>query len=152
MEKQESKIEYVPIDDLKTDGQNPNEMKADKFQALVKSITKYGFAFPVITNKDLIIADGEHRWKAGKQLGFKEVPVLRLPMKEVDRRLARQVFNKIKGEHEFYKDMEDYRLIIEQGNIELLKDHLAMTEKELKDIQNVLDNNEDLDLSTVRGS
>ena len=92
-------IENIDINLIKTDGQNPNEMNDLTFTALKQNITKYGFLFPVVTNSEYVIADGEHRYKAAKDLGFKEIPVYKLDIKDVDRRILRQVLNKLKGRH-----------------------------------------------------
>ena len=83
--------ETVKISDVKTDGQNPNKMSKDQLERLKTSIKKWGFIVPIITNKDLLIADGEQRYTAAKALGMAEVSVIRLPVEDVDRRLLRQV-------------------------------------------------------------
>ena len=92
--------ETVKLSEVKTDGQNPNKMSKDQLERLKTSIKKWGFIVPIITNKDLLIADGEQRYTAAKALGMTEVSVIRLPVEDVDRRLLRQVFNKLRGEHQ----------------------------------------------------
>jgi len=74
---------------LKTDGKNPNRLKKNKFEALKKNIKKYGFIVPIITNNNFLVADGEHRLKAAKELGLKRVSVIKLDVDEVDRRILR---------------------------------------------------------------
>jgi len=100
--------ELVDVGSFKVDNENPNRMSPRRLEALKKSIQRYGFVVPIITNKDLIIADGEHRLKAAKALGMKQVSVVRLPVDEVDRRLIRQVMNKLRGEHDLFLDAEEY--------------------------------------------
>jgi ParB-like chromosome segregation protein Spo0J len=92
-------LKTVNVVDLKTDSQNPNKMSKEQHERLATSIKKWGFIVPIITNKDLLIADGEQRWTVAKSLGMKEVSVIRLPVEDVDRRLLRQVLNKLRGEH-----------------------------------------------------
>jgi len=92
--------ETIKVSDIKTDGQNPNKMSKDQLERLKTSIKKWGFIVPIITNKDFLIADGEQRYTAAKALGMTEVSVIRLPVEDVDRRLVRQVLNKLKGEHQ----------------------------------------------------
>ena len=53
--------ELVDIDRLQLDGDNPNKMKLKQLQALSKAIKKWGFIVPLITNRDLLVADGELR-------------------------------------------------------------------------------------------
>ena len=42
-------------------------------------------------------------------------PVLRLPVSDVDRRMLRQILNKLKGQHSKNLDALEYSLIIEAG-------------------------------------
>jgi hypothetical protein len=113
--------ELVDVDKLRVDSQNPNRQSKRQFRALKKSIKRYGFVVPIITNKDLLVADGEHRLKAAKALGMKQVSVVRLPVDEVDRRLIRQVMNKLRGEHDLFMDTEEYYLIVCGDQRDLLK-------------------------------
>lgn len=111
----------VPIDKLKVDNQNPNRMTKKQHEALAESISKYGFINPIITNKEYLIADGEQRWTVAKSLGMTEVSVIRLPVSDVDRRLLRQVLNKLKGEHLQDLDAQEFLRIVEAGERETLK-------------------------------
>jgi ABC-type transport system involved in cytochrome c biogenesis ATPase subunit/N-acetylglutamate synthase-like GNAT family acetyltransferase len=113
--------ELVDVELLKVDGENPNRMSSRRFEALKKSISRYGFVVPIITNRDLVIADGEHRFQAARALGFKQVSVVRLPVDEVDRRLIRQVMNKLRGEHDLFLDAEEYYRIVCGDKRDLLK-------------------------------
>ena len=67
-------VENIKISLLKVDGANPNKMETKQFEALKENIKKYGFLHPVITNKDYLIADGEHRFLAAQELGSGSVP------------------------------------------------------------------------------
>jgi len=53
-------IEMVDIEKFKTDGKNPNKMEPKQREALKKNFKKFGFIVPIVTNKDYVIADGEH--------------------------------------------------------------------------------------------
>ena len=134
LEIQIPKPEEVPIADLKSDGQNPNRMTAQQTQSLIESIKRYGFIVPIVTNKDLVIADGEQRWDAAKTLGMKTVLVIRLPVEDVDRRLLRQILNKIRGEHVLNQDALEFRRIIELGREHDLIKFLGMRQAELNSI------------------
>jgi len=117
--------ELVDVERLRVDKQNPNVMSVRQFEALKKSILRWGFVVPIITNRDLLIADGEHRLRAAKDLGMKHVAVVRLPVDEVDRRMIRQVMNKIRGEHDVFLDAEEYYRILSEGSRELIKQLLS---------------------------
>ena len=124
--------EIVDISSLKTDGGNPNKMDKTQLKRLKASIEKYGFIVPIITNKDLLIADGEQRWTIAKELNMDKVPVIRLPVEDVDRRLLRQVLNKLRGEHDSLLDAEEYTKIINAGHKEDLSSLLALDDDVLK--------------------
>jgi len=129
--------ELVDVGSFKVDNENPNRMSPRRLEALKKSIQRYGFVVPIITNKDLIIADGEHRLKAAKALGMKQVSVVRLPVDEVDRRLIRQVMNKLRGEHDLFLDAEEYYRIVCGDKRDLLKQKIPFTSKNFWDIRNL---------------
>ncbi len=120
--------EFVPIDQLKVDGQNPNRMTEEQHERLAICIKKYGFIVPIITNKDLLIADGEQRWIVAKSLGMTQVSIIRLPVVDVDRRLLRQVLNKLHGEHDLLGDAKEFEAIIEAGRKEDLQLLLSLSE------------------------
>jgi len=120
--------ELVDVEALKVDGSNPNVLSPRRFEALKKSIQRFGFVVPVITNWDLLVADGEHRLKAAKALGMKQVSIVRLPVEEVDRRLIRQVMNKLRGEHDLFMDAEEYYRIVSGDKRDLLKALLGETD------------------------
>jgi ABC-type transport system involved in cytochrome c biogenesis ATPase subunit len=127
--------ELVDVDRLKVDRQNPNVMSVRQFEALKKSIQRWGFVVPIITNRDYLVADGEHRLRAAKDLSLKQVNVVRLPVDEVDRRLIRQVMNKIRGEHDVFLDAEEYYQILSEGSRDLIKQ--LLNENDLR-IDNLL--------------
>ena len=109
--------ELVEVDKLSVDHENPNRMGTRQFQALKKSIRRWGFIVPIITNRDYLVADGEHRLEAAKALGMKRVSVIQLPVGDVDRRMIRQVMNKIRGEHDLFLDAEEYYLFLRSLSI-----------------------------------
>jgi ParB-like chromosome segregation protein Spo0J len=47
-------------------------MSTRQFKALKKSIRRWGFVVPIITNRDYLIADGEHRLTAAKDMVMKQ--------------------------------------------------------------------------------
>ena len=130
--------ELVETSELTVDGKNPNKMTKEQHDRLASSIKKWGFIVPVITNKDLLIADGEQRWTVAKSLGMTQVSVIRLPVEDVDRRLLRQVLNKLRGEHELLLDAEEFDKIIEAGRKDDLKYLLDLTDGKLERYLNEL--------------
>jgi len=126
------KAELIEVSELKVDGENPNRMTDKQLARLKSSIEKYGFIVPIITNRDLLVADGEQRFKVAEALGMKEVPVIRLAVKDVDRRLLRQVLNKLRGEHELIADALEFERIIEAGHEDELKHLLDLSDSQLE--------------------
>lgn len=128
------KTKNVLVSELTVDGKNPNFMTDEKFNALKANLQRYGFIIPIITNNKLVVADGEHRLKAAVELGMSEVPVVQLEIDEIDRRLLRQILNKLKGEHDHLHDSNEYLWLVEQGHKEDLKELLAVQDKDIDDL------------------
>ena len=127
--------ELVDVEKLQVDGDNPNRMSARQFKALKKSIQRWGFLVPIVTNKDLLVADGEHRLLAARDIGMTQVSVVRLPVDDVDRRMIRQVMNKIRGEHDLFLDAEEYYRMVSEGSRDLIRE--LLNENDLR-IDNLL--------------
>jgi len=127
--------ELVDVDKLGAVHENPNRMSTRQFQTLKKRIKRWGFIVPIITNKEYLVADGEHRLEAARALGMKRVSVIRLPVDDVDRRMIRQVMNKIRGEHDLFLDAEEYYRLVSEGSRDLIKD--LLNENDLR-IDNLL--------------
>lgn len=112
-----TEIQLVKTSSITTDGKNPNKMTKTQLEALKKNIERFGFLVPVVTNKDLVIADGEHRWLAAKELGLEEIPAVIVRVDEVDRRIIRQVMNKLRGTHDFQMDIAEYQFLLSQDSL-----------------------------------
>ena len=116
---------YLPLLEdirlLSADQQNPNRTTINQQEQIWRSLQKYGWAYPIITNKDGVYADGEQRAEVCLQHGEFYAPVLRLPVSDVDRRMLRQILNKLKGKHNRELDAAEYMRIIEQGEKDGLK-------------------------------
>jgi ParB-like chromosome segregation protein Spo0J len=124
--------ERVKLADLKFDGCNPNRLSREGMERIKASIRKWGDIVPIVTNKDLLVADGEQRALAMKELGMTECSVIRLPVKDVDRRLLRQVLNKLRGEHLKELDAEEFKIIVDAGAEEDLKFLLGLSDEKLQ--------------------
>lgn len=61
---------HASADDLRPNGWNPNQMSPRQFEAEIESILRFGFIDPItVREKDgLEIVDGEHRWKAWREI------------------------------------------------------------------------------------
>jgi DNA modification methylase len=73
----ETKI--LKISEIKLNPNNPRLIKDDKFEKLVNSIKEFPEMLkirPIVVNKDMIILGGNMRFKACKEAGLKEIPVI----------------------------------------------------------------------------
>ena len=67
------------ISDVKLNPNNPRLIKDDKFKKLVQSIKDFPEMLdirPIVVNKDMIILGGNMRYRACKEAGIKEIPVI----------------------------------------------------------------------------
>ena len=79
MREKKTDIETKAINDIKLNPNNPRIIKDDKFKKLVESIKSFPEMLdirPIVVNKDMIILGGNMRYKASKEAGLKEVPVI----------------------------------------------------------------------------
>ena len=100
----EDEIKFIPVDDMEVNKINPNSMPAPTFEKLKLSLEKFGLMNPIIVAKiegKYIIIDGEHRWKASKEIGLREIQAKIIEAKEED--IAGLIFaSTIKGKHDVY--------------------------------------------------
>lgn len=130
----------VPVDELDTDGENPNEMSDSQFGLLCDRMRKEGWlGGPILTNTDGLIADGliadgEHRWRAAQDIGLSEVPVKQFNISDEERRLWRQEMNKNQGEHDPKRDALEYDYLLDNGMAEEVHDLTSAAEEDLDEL------------------
>ena len=74
------KIENIAINKIKLNPNNPRLIKDDKFNKLVQSIKDFPEMLnirPIVVNDDMIILGGNMRFKACKEAGLKEIPIIK---------------------------------------------------------------------------
>ena len=72
-------MEKVKISEVKLNPNNPRLIKDDKFKKLVQSIKDFPEMLnirPIVVNQDMIILGGNMRYKACKEAGLKEIPII----------------------------------------------------------------------------
>jgi len=126
------KIEIVDLNTLKVDGKNPNRMSKEKRAALWDGMQKFGVIVPIITNKECTIADGQNRWEILLEHGITKGPVIKLPISDVDRRILRQVLNKLKGEHDLEKDIDEFNFLLENDSLKEFSKLMGQKEEDFK--------------------
>jgi len=91
----ELKIEYVPIDSIKPYSKNAKLHPAEQIEQIKASIEEFGFkdAIAVWNNE---VVEGHGRLLAAKELGMKELPIVRLDdLTDEQRRAYALVHNKL---------------------------------------------------------
>ena len=69
------KIINVKIEELKPYENNPR-FNDDAVEYVAKSIKEFGFKVPLVIDKNKVIVTGHTRYKAGLELGLKELPCI----------------------------------------------------------------------------
>jgi ParB-like chromosome segregation protein Spo0J len=77
------------ISEIKVNPNNPRLIKDEKFKKLVQSIKSFPEMLnirPIVVNQDLVILGGNMRYKACKEAGMKEIPVIVADLNEDQQR------------------------------------------------------------------
>jgi hypothetical protein len=74
------KIEVVNIETIKPNPDNPRVIKGDQLEKLKKSIQEFPEmleARPLVVDENLVVIGGNMRLRALKELGYKDIPIIR---------------------------------------------------------------------------
>lgn len=128
----EWKPEIMKLSKIKLDPNNPNKMTDKQFEGLGKVIHDKGYGDPLKIDANNIMIDGEHRYKWMMNDKMEEAHVIRFPnvKTDVDRRIMRQVFNKLRGTHDYELDALDFKAIFEDSKLRTLAEYLDTPEDE----------------------
>ncbi|MFA6324886.1 MAG: DNA methyltransferase [Candidatus Paceibacterota bacterium] len=89
MGKENIKIEYVSISNLKKSEYNPRKHNEEQSKQLKEALIKFGFVDPVICNnaigRENIIIGGHFRVEIAKELGFDQVPVVYTNISDIEK-------------------------------------------------------------------
>jgi len=129
-------IEQIPLSKIKYDKSNPNVMTDDQLKGLKKVFTTFKRnVAPIIVNAKYKIIDGEHRVKVYHQLEQDTIPGFVIDLKDAtDEKMLRQVMNKLRGEHDFIKDANDFKSILAANKLGNLASFLAQPKQSLIEI------------------
>lgn len=82
-------MQIEKISNVKLNPNNPRLIKDDKFKKLVQSIKDFPEMLnirPIVVNQDMVILGGNMRYKACKEAGLKEIPVIVTDLSEEKQR------------------------------------------------------------------
>jgi len=119
-------LQNIIVNDIKFDETNPNVLTPEQMVALKDTIKKFGFLAPVILNKKLEVIDGEHRVTVYKDLKKETIPAYVIDVDTIDKKILRQLMNKLRGEHDPLKDMEEFKMINDAGRLNDFTNLLAV--------------------------
>lgn len=125
------KVVYRSIDDLKPNEYNPNRQNEEEFELLCRSMEEDGFTQPIVAIPDGTIVDGEHRWRAARHLGIKEIPVCFVKMTKAQARIATLRHNRARGAEDFGLTADVMRDLQRLGAIDWAQHSLGMTDDEI---------------------
>ena len=129
---EEHPIIKIKIADLIFDPSNPNVMTDKQMHGLRASMQKFGYLTPVVVDMKNKIADGEHRAIIYKEMGYSEIPAIRMKLEtEAERRTLRQVLNKLHGTHDKEKDSDELLHIFESQKLDELALMIAQPKDQL---------------------
>ena len=135
-------MQIKKISEVKLNPNNPRLIKDDKFKKLVQSIKDFPEMLnirPIVVNQDMIILGGNMRYKACKEAGLKEIPVIVTDLTEEQQREFLIKDNTSGGEW-------DWDILANEWNVEQLEEwgldipNFDTEEKEQKDLSSNIEN------------
>ena len=111
-------MKLVKLSEVKINPNNPRLIKDEKFLKLVQSIKDFPEMLdirPIVVNQDMIILGGNMRYKACKEAGLKEVPIIVTDLTEEQQREFLIKDNTSGGEW-------DFEMLTNEWNVEQLED------------------------------
>ena len=100
-----SHVIWVDVDKVHANDYNPNTVAPPEMRLLELSITSDGFTQPIVvwqTGDEYEVVDGFHRYRVGKKIGMKQLPVVVVNPDRTDRgdRIASTIrHNRARGKH-----------------------------------------------------
>ena len=90
-------FEIKDINNIQENSYNPNELNESQYKHLFKEIKRTGCLQPIIINKEGIIIDGAHRYRACKEAGIKQIPCIIIETSKEEAMIQTINLNQIKG-------------------------------------------------------
>ena len=153
---EELEIEYIDLNAIKPNHYNPNRQSEHDFNLLLLSMREDGFTQPIVVVRmepehfeedpnlashgyepgDIVIVDGEHRWRAAAQLAsqglnFQSIPVAFVPMNLAQAKIATLRHNRARGSEDFELSAQVLRDLQALGELEWAQDSLMLSDEEV---------------------
>jgi hypothetical protein len=124
----------VPVDKLRPNSWNPNVQDEATFRKEMASIRRFGFVDPIVCRLDgalYEIIDGEHRWKAAKELGYTEIPIFDIgPISTHEAQQLTIVLNELRGKPQEAKLGELLRDLLSSSTLDELTEVMPYSKEE----------------------
>jgi ParB family transcriptional regulator, chromosome partitioning protein len=125
----ELEVQTIPVDAIDPNPRNPNELPEEKMEALKRDIREHGFKQPILVREKAEgeelryeLIDGEHRWRALRELAAESVPAVVVdPDTDDEAALAMISMNNLRGEFIPIK----FALLLADLNRRIPEDELA---------------------------
>lgn len=99
--KKTAELKMLPIEKLNPAEYNPRKKLKPgdpEYEKIKRSIQEFGFADPVVVNKDMTIIGGHQRVACAKDIGYTEVPCAIVDLDKTQEKALNVALNKITGE------------------------------------------------------
>jgi ParB family chromosome partitioning protein len=130
-------VRHIPVNAIKPNPDNPNEMSDATFGTLRGDIRDNGYTQPILVrpvDEGFQIIDGEHRWRAVSELGFASIPaIVWESTDEDDAKLRLITMNRLRGEFVPLKMAYVIADLAERIPEDQLRSRLGMTGNEFQD-------------------
>ena len=100
MDKKTAELKVLPVGVLKPAAYNPRKKLKPgdpEYEKIKNSIQEFGFADPLVVNKDMTIIGGHQRLSVAMELGYTEVPCAIVDVDKVREKALNIALNKITG-------------------------------------------------------
>lgn len=142
MDKNNLKIEFIEISQIKESTYNPRKHDKEQFDQLKKSIEKFGMVDPLLLNsapeRKNILIGGHFRLEVLKSLGYKEVPAVYINIPDIEREKELNI--------RMNKNVGEFDLELLSSFDESFLSSLGFNSQELDEIFEIEDNPEVFDL------
>ena len=136
------KIEKVSINEAKVYPNNAKIHTAEQIEQIKKSILEFGNNDPISLDENGFIIEGEGRYLAQKELGYKEIEIIRLTHLSEEQKVAYMlVHNKLTMNTGFDID------ILEEELSKIANIDMKEFDFELKEQKELINDNEEIDLA-----
>ena len=126
-------VEWVDVKSIKPNKYNPNRQAEHEYKMLLRSMREDGFTTPIIVQrKTKEIVDGEHRWRAARDLGYDKIPVVFVEMTMEQMRISTLRHNRARGQEDVELTAELLRELEELGALKYAQSSLGMDDIEIQ--------------------